>query len=246
MLRLIGEVTGYVLAAEDGEIGRCKDFLFDDTQWAVRYMVADTRKWLPGRKVLISPISLGEPDWDTRRFHVNLTKEQVKHSPPLAEEAPVSRQYEMNWFDYYGWPYYWGAGGLWGAAPYPSALYLKRLEKTLEKETDPEETHIRSVKEVKGYDIQASDGNIGHVDDFILDDESWRIRYLVADTGHWLSGRKVLFAPEWVTQVDWPGMAVWLDVSKNAIETSPEFDPNKPLERSYEARLHEHYGRTFQ
>jgi len=135
MLRLIGEITGYVLAAEDGEIGRCKDFLFDDTQWAVRYMVADTRKWLPGRKVLISPISLGEPDWDTRRFPVKLTKEQVKNSPPLDEEAPVSRQYEIHWFDYYGWPYYWGAGGLWGAAPYPSALYLKRLEKAVEKET---------------------------------------------------------------------------------------------------------------
>ncbi len=233
MLRAIGNLTGYVLAATDGEVGRCKDFLFDDTQWVVRYMVADTRKWLPGRKVLISPISLGEPEWESKRFPVNLTIEQIENSPPLEDDEPVSRQYEINWFDYYGWPYYWGSGGLWGAAPYPSALYLKRLERALAKGPAFEGTYIRSVNEVSGYDIQTDDGHIGRVDDFILDDETWHIRSLVADTGHLLSGRKVLLSSDWIKMVEWVGMAVWMDVNKDSIESLPEYDPSKTMSRTF-------------
>jgi hypothetical protein len=245
MLRSLDALRNYVLAAEDGDIGRCEDFLFDDIHWTIRYMVADTGKWLPGRKVLVSPISLGEPDWASQRLPVRLTKEEIKQSPPLDKDAPVSRQYEIRWFEYYGWPYYWSGGGLWGAAPYPSALYLKRLEKVAEKGIEPEEeTHLRSVKEVTGYQIMATDGDIGHVEDFIVEDELWLLQYLVVDTRNFLpGGRKVLVAPAWVTTVDWGGRSVSVDLIVDAVKNSPEYDPSEPVNREYEIRLYDYHGR---
>jgi hypothetical protein len=107
MLRSVKEVKGYMVQAKDGKIGRCKDFLFDDETWTIRYMVADTGKWLPDKKVLISPVSLGEPDWASNLFPVRLSKKQIEQAPELDENAPVSRQYEIKYHEYYGWPLYW-------------------------------------------------------------------------------------------------------------------------------------------
>jgi hypothetical protein len=245
VLRSVKELRNYVLAAEDGEIGRCDDFLFDDIHWTIRYMVADTRKWLPGRKVLVSPIALGEANWASQRMEVKLTKQQVKGSPPLDTDAPVSRQYEQKWFQYYGWPYYWTGGGLWGAAPYPSAIYFKRLEKVAEEGVEPEEeTHLRSVKEVTDYQILATDGDIGHVEDFIADDDLWLLRYLVVDTKNFLpGGRKVLIPPAWITSVDWVGRSVSVELTVDGVKNSPEYDPTEPINREYEARFYDYHGR---
>jgi hypothetical protein len=248
MLRTAKELMDYVLAAEDGEIGRCRDFLFDDRHWIIRFMVADTGKWLPHRKVLISPIALGNPDAETRFFPVKLTRQQIEDSPPLDQDAPVSRQYEKRWFDYYGWPYYWEGNGSWGIAPYPTKLYLRKKEKRAkkdfaEKAAKPEESHLRSMREVTGYHIQAIDGEIGHVDDFIAEERYWTLRYLVVDTRNWLPGRKVLVAPDWVKEVDWIAGKVSVNLAKEAVKNSPEYDPSEPVNREYEVHLYDYYGR---
>jgi len=242
VLRNIVRLMGYALAAEDGEIGRCHDFLFDDRYWTVRYMVADTGTWLPGRKVLVSPIALGEPDWDAERFPVKLTRKKIEDSPPLEKDAPVSRQYEIKWFNYYGWPYYWVGEGLWGIDPYPHTLYGETGDESQEKEFEPEKSHVRSVKEVTGYHIEASDGKIGHVEDFLVDEQAWSLRYLVVDTRNWLPGRKVLVKPSWVNSVDWADRRVSIALTIESIKNSPEYDPAVPLTPDYESRLHAHYN----
>jgi len=244
MLRSAKDLNGYVLKATDDEIGRCKDFLFDDEEWTVRYMVADTGKWLPGRKVLISPISLGEPDWTSRVFPITLNKEQVENAPSLSEDAPVSRQYEARWFKYYRYPYYWGGDGLWGPGVEPAGLAAgeRGFAETVEEE-DLGDSHLRSVDEVAGYHIQATDGEIGHVEDFILDDLNWTLRYVVVDTRNWLPGRKVLVAPVWVDSVDWAKEKAIVDLTREDVKNSPEYDPAAPVNREYEARLYDFYGR---
>jgi len=242
VLRNISKLMGYALASDDGEIGRCHDFLFDDRYWTVRYMVADTGKWLPGRKVLVSPIALGEPNWEAERFPVKLTRKKIEESPPLEKDAPVSRQYEIKWFNYYGWPYYWVGAGLWGIDPYPHTLYGKTGDKAREKGIEPEKSHLRSVKEVTGYHIEASDGEIGHVEDFLVDEQAWSFRYLVVDTGNWLPGRKVLVKPSWVNSVDWIDRRVKIDLTSEGIKNSPEYDPAVPLTSDYESRLEAHYN----
>jgi hypothetical protein len=242
MLRNVSAITGYILLAQDDEIGRCRDFLFDDESWIIRYMVADTGKWLPGRKVLISPIWLGEPDWSTRRFRVELTRRQIEDSPPLEQDAPVSRQYELIYSKYYGALPYWGGSDVWGVYPYPSLLRVQPDELAGEFE-DLEENHLRSIKEVTGYHIQATDGEIGHVEDFVVDDETWSLRYVVVDTRNWLPGRKVLIRPQWAASVDWAEETLWVDLTTESIQNSPEWDTAAPIRREYERRLHGHYDR---
>lgn len=243
MLRSLNELLGYVLAAKDGEIGRCKDFLFDEEKWVVRYMVADTGKWLPKRKVLISPVSLGQADWASKRFAVELTTDQIENSPSLDEDAPVSRLYEKKFFNYYRWPYYWTGDRLWGFGHYPTELARVADEVREEPDIHPEESRLRSLKEMRGYRIQVKDGEIGHVDDFVADDELWIVRYLVVDTGGWLSGRKVLVARQWIDQVNWKGRTVIVNLSRETVEHSPEFDPSAPVNREYEVEYYDYYGR---
>lgn len=243
MLLSMREIKNYVLGAEDGEIGRCKDFLFDDAYWTVRYMVADTGKWLPGRKVLISPISLNKPDWASKRFAVRLTKKQIEDAPDLDLDAPVSRQYEIKWAKAYGYPIYWTGEDVWGPAETPEMLYDQRFPKGAENGLSANDEHLRSVEEVTGYHIQAIDGDIGHVEDFILDTATWTIRYMAADLLNWLPGRKVLVATEWLTAVGWEERKVAVDLTKAQIKDSPDYDPASPVNRDYEEKLYDFYGR---
>ncbi len=241
MLRSSKELINYTLSAKDGPIGKVKDFFFDDQTWVVRYFVIDTGTWLPGRKVLLIPDVLGEPDWAGQVFPVNLTKEQIQNSPPVEEEKPVSRQNEINLFDYYGWtPYWWHTPGTAGMPGMPGMPVRVPKSKEEEKDYDP---RLRSAKEVTGYHIQASDGEIGHVEDFIVEDSMWTIRYIVVDTRNWLPGKKVLVAPEWNDRIDWDEKKVHTILTREKIKNSPEFDPSTPINREYEVRLYDYYGR---
>ncbi len=244
MLRSTRELKDYVIEAKDGDIGRCHDFLFDDEDWVVRYMVADTGKWIPNRRVLLSPISLGNPRWESKRLPVHLEKDQVEHAPALSESEPVSRQHEAELLNYYGYPYYWVGNALWGPEATPALMkeWVEAAQATPPQEAqgDP---HLRSVDEVTGYHIVATDGEIGHVEEFILDDENWALRYMVVDTRNWLPGRKVLVSPHWVTQLDWSEEKVEVALTREAVEGSPVYDPRQPVNREYETRLYDFYGR---
>jgi hypothetical protein len=241
MIRSIRAMLHADLRALDGGIGRCQDFLFDDSSWTIRYMVADTRKWLPGRKVLISPSAVGDWDWQTDAIPVRLDRDAIKACPPLTSDMPVSRQYEVAIAAYYQWPTYWQGPHLWGGAMSPlveSTVAARPLE-TIEK---PGESHLRSVKEVSGYHIQAVDDTAGHVDDFLLERDTWAIRYLVVDTRNWLPGRKVLISPAWADTIDWKRNRINVGMHRTAIETSPVYDPEHgPPSRDEETALHRHY-----
>lgn len=247
MLHSVRRLRDFTLRATDGEIGAVRDFYFDDARWVVRYLVADTGGWLTGRDVLISPRALGEPDETNGVLPVALMKEQIEQSPDIATDKPIDRQKEGEYYRYYGWAPYWGGPALWGMDALPMAVLAPSaataIEEAIEEERAHSDPHLRSAEDVTGYRIKVTDGEIGHVDDFIVDAESWAIRYFVVDTGKWLlAGRKVLLTPDWITEVDWADHSVALDLTKGAIERSPEFDL-AALNREDEARLHAHYGR---
>jgi hypothetical protein len=104
-------------------------------------------------------------------------------------------------------------------------------------------TRLRSARDVEGHHIAASDGEIGNVEDYIIDDENWFIRYLVVDTGGWLSGRKVLLIPEWIESIHWEERRVYVNLSRAEVQSSPEYDPDATLTREYETSLFEGYKR---
>jgi hypothetical protein len=241
MLRTASHLKGTTLAATDGDIGSVQDLYFDDLTWTVRYLVVDTGTWLPGRQVLISPRSVGAVS-DEERIPVSLTKSQVENSPSTETDKPVDRQYEEEYSRYYGYPYYWTGPYRWGATAYPGeALALPATPDAVIP--PPGDPSLRSVWNVMGYYIEATDGDIGHVEDFIVDTREWAIRYMIVDTRNWWPGKKVLVSPEWIREVSWPESRVYVDMSRDAIQQAPEYDPEQPLAREYEERLFGHHGR---
>jgi hypothetical protein len=243
MLRSMKELKNYVIKATDGDIGTCKDFLFDDGQWKVRYMVADTRRWVPGRKVLVPPHTLGHADWESNQFAVDLTKEQIKRSPGIEANLPVSREKEQQLALHFGWDPYWVRENLPGAAAFPPPL-LNAQSRTATAETEtPKAGALRSMDEVTGYHIEATDGEIGHVEDLIVDDENWTVRYVVVDTRDILPGKKVLIAPRWVKSINWAGHQMSLDLTRDRIKNGPVYDPAAPINREQETHLYDYYGR---
>ena len=246
-------INGSAVVATDGRIGTVSDFLFDDATWSVRWVVVDIGKWLSGRKVLLPPSVLGLPDPGEHNFSVKLTMQQVKDSPDIDTDRPVSRQMETNIFDHYGWSPYWGSGFYMGSFGYvgnamAAAPYLGSRERengiadTLQNEGDP---HLRSMEAVTGYHIHAIDGEIGHVDDFLVEDADWRIHYLVVDTKNWWPGRKVLISPRSAREVDWTEKLVNLNVDRQRVKDGPEYDPSTTVDGAYEKHYHDYfYGDT--
>jgi sporulation protein YlmC with PRC-barrel domain len=224
MLRSIKQLYGDKLSAADGEVGRVKDFYFDDEYWAVRYVVVDTGPWLAGRLVLISPHSFGSFYQNGDSLLVELTRKQIEKSPPIDAHKPVSRQYEEDYYQYYGWPNYWDGLELWGGAGYPVAPlpYSPRRTGPGESSTD-EDSHLRSSKSVAGYHIQTRDGSIGRVTDFMIDDKSWTIRYLVVETGHWFYGKEIVISPSDIERISYEESMVFVTVTQAAIRDAAEY-----------------------
>lgn len=243
MLRSIKGLKGYSLLASDGEIGKVNDFFFDDVSWTIRYLVADTGGWLPGRRVLISPVALGRPDWGTQVLPVSLTRQQIENSPDIDTHKPVSRQHEIELSRQFNWPVYWGdpygAPGALNMFPPPPA----QTEGTIAHPEPTGDPHLQNVKEVLGYNIAAKDGAVGHLDDLIVDDATWIIRYLVVDTGKWLPDKKVLISSQWVEKTVWAEENIAVNLTRETIRSSPPFDPEAPVNREYEIALYDYYGR---
>jgi len=230
MLQIIKQLCGDKLAASDGHIGHVKDLYFDDKSWAVRYLVVDTGSWMPGRLVLISPHAFGGVIEGGKALSVNLTREQIEKSPSTESHKPISRQYEEEYFRYYGWPSYWQGSAVWGMSAFPGALWdtgamsVAPQPELLQSEPSPEnaaknaeDIHLRSAEAVVGYAIAATDGMIGHVKDFMMDEKSWEIRQLVVETGHWFAGKKVLVATGEVESISYEEFKIAVLLTQDAI-----------------------------
>ena len=269
MLRRVTGIHGDALEATDGRIGHVEDLLFDDAQWQIRYMVANTGLFLFGRKVLLHPTTLGSLDWNGHVLNVNLTRDKVKASPGLKDDEPVSRQFETHYYDYYEWPYYWSGLGTIGAQPFgvmgaagvmmnPSLVIPSQHDRgamdnddaSAYRATPPVETgdpHLRSAKEVTGYRIAARDGDLGHIEDFIFEDETWTIRHLAVDTKHWWpADKKVLLPVSFIRDVNWPEMTVTVDLTCDQIRNGPSWNMNAPITSALESELSSYFNSVRQ
>jgi len=250
MLNSVSRIRGTAINALDGDIGKVSEAYFDDQKWVIRYLVVDAGSWLAERKVLISPYSVRHPVETGEPLHVSLTREQVKNSPDIDTHQPISRRHEREYLGYYAYPDYWDGADLWAMGGYPFLPLMPvvpvagQIPPPIdESQIPPEDIHLRSSAHVDGYDIQATDGSIGHVKDFVFDDESWAIRYLVVDTRNWWpGGKKVLIAPGWIREISWTEGSVSVNLTREQVKASPEFDENMVVDRDYERRLYASYG----
>lgn len=240
MLRRLKDLNDYTMSSLDGDWGDVSDFYFDDVRWTVRYLVVDTSGfWEPGSQVLVSPIAFREIDWDSHRIQLRLTQDRVQGSPELDLTRPIPRGYERQYCRYYDLPPYWGQGKVWGGSEYPESLAVDHWRERNEDSTD--ESHLRSVREVTGFHIEGLDGEIGRIRDFVIDDRTWTIRYLVADANAWWRGQSVLLAPHWIEHINFNEGIVRMNMPRRIIQASPEWSPGDPIGKEYELRLRQHY-----
>ncbi|MBV6271970.1 PRC-barrel domain-containing protein [Alcaligenaceae bacterium CGII-47] len=256
MLRTISSLNGHTIRATDGELGHIKKLYLDEDQWTVRYLVVETGAWLFKRAVLLSPYSIKTIDDIDEAIDVSLTREQIKNAPEVDPKTRLSRNAESEYSRYYGYDTYWTGPNVWGTNPYPimrsaSAEGLPPAagfpaNDTLESDAADNGSgfYLRDSDELQRYDIEGSDGDIGHVEDFIFDDESWRVHYLIVDTRNWWpGGKKVLIAIHWIDNINWLDAKVRVNLTREQIKNSPEYDPNVAVDRNYETNLHNYYDR---
>lgn len=235
----IQALKGWSLRARDGDIGTVQQIYFDDAEWRVRYLVVRTGSWLFGRAVLIAPRAVTEVAAEDRRLIVDLSRKQIEESPPFDAEKPVSRHYEELYHRFYGWAPYWSGPGVMGI-PVP----IPPVETEGRPNREPPRPHLRSSDEVVGYDVVTRDGRLGHVEDLLVDDETWDLRYVEVDTRNWWPGKKVLIAPTWLESVDWAERQISVSLNRAALREAPEYDPSVMITPEYEVELFEHYSRA--
>ncbi|NBC30830.1 MAG: PRC-barrel domain containing protein [Spirochaetes bacterium] len=250
MLRNVDHLAGFGLEAQDGPIGKAEHVFFDDDDWTIRYLVVQTGNWIRRKHVLVSPIFITTINWPEETISVNLTQEQIRHSPDVNMKEPISRRQEREFHKHYQAPAYWAGYGLWGTGMHPEDVMAIKPPRKSPAEDSAEgkgdesgEVHLRSSAKVSGYSILAHRGEIGKVSDFIFDDRTWAIRYLVVNTGRFLGGKQVLIAPRWTKEISWKRQQMYVDMENSKIEDAPEYNPDEPVTPEYEQKLFEHYGR---
>jgi len=242
MNRSLNNWIDCTVRATDGDVGTVSQFYFDDLTWSIRYLAVNTGESQSGRNVLISLAALGKPDWKRRVFPVNLTREQVRNSPSTEADEPVSRTHEIDLHDYFAWPIYWG-GGFYVPSPFGMAFPAFGYAATTETPASGVHTldpHLRSTRDLTGCRVHATDGSIGHLEDCLFDDAAWVVRYFVVNTRNWLPDRMVIVSPQWIRAVNWTERTVFVDVTRQAVEKSPRYDPSKALSADYEGKLRDH------
>lgn len=242
-------MTGCGIDATNGSVGSIDDLLFDEETWAIRWLVVSTGVFFAGRRVLLAPSAVLSVDAVDRALGVDITRQQVKESPEIDFDAPVSRRHESSLYSHYGWHPYWappahlGASGIAPVIP-PQPVRSEEAARSPEARVE-DDPHLRSTNEVTGYYVHATDGDIGHVEDIVVDTEAWVIRYVAVDTVNWAPGKKVLIAPTAVTEVIWSTQIVNVDLTREQIQAAPEYLPGQSIDRSYEERYHDHYGYPY-
>jgi len=237
-------LKNFKLSSIDGEIGKVKDLYFEDEYWTIRYLIANTGNWLTGRQVLLSPNSITSINKEEEYINVNLTKSQIENSPNLDSDKPVSKQFEEKYYGYFALPMDgMGMGESGALLPFIPVENYKEMLIASDKEKNEWDPHLRSTHNVTGYYVQGIDDTIGHVDDFIIDDETWEIRYLIIDTQNWLQGKRILLAPQWIESVSWDESKVSVNFRCEDIKQSPEYTEETILNRDFEISLYQHYNR---
>jgi uncharacterized protein YrrD len=261
MLNIVSRLKGFEVQATDGVLGTVSDFLFDDSSWKVRWMVVDTGLWLSGRKVLVHPSAVVSTEYGPGQMIVALKKAQVEGSPDISQDSPVSRQTQNDIYSYYGWDPLWGGamfgpgqhgGPMYGgvargaiASPLSAPVYFGatavREAERGEVGPDDGDPHLRSMAEVTGYHVHATDGHIGHVEDFLVERDTWGVRYLVVDTSNWWIGQHVLISPHAVTDVAWSDRHIGLNIGQGTVRSSPPWNSTNTITGTFEKELRKHY-----
>ncbi len=204
-------INGFRVMAEGGEVGRIHDCFFDESSRHIRYLVVRTGSWLLGRDVIIVPSHVRDLSLEDEQLTTDLTKDELKNSPDVDTEKPISRRREIEYLSYYGMPMYWGSmPGIppTGAPTPPEAA---------PEDGDDTASELRSAREITGYALQSQDGPAGTIKDIVFSPETWAVTHLLVRTGGWFSGKEIAVAIKWVEEIDWSRAVVGVDMPNDRL-----------------------------
>ncbi|MCB0393149.1 MAG: hypothetical protein KDD25_01240 [Bdellovibrionales bacterium] len=237
MIRCLSELTGYDINAIDGKVGSCVDFLFDDQSWTVRHLVVDTGGWIPGRKVIVPPSSINRVNWKDGELDLEFNKKKLEESPSLSKDAPVSRQYEEKYYNYMGWPPYWGLGFTMRSGFNPRNTDIER-----EQSKNTIVTTTRSFKEVLGYEISNKEDTFGSVEDVIVSDANWKVTGFVVRLSKWLPSDRVIMPLSDIEEISWLGQSLNSLKTKEQIKALQKYSPHDGVNAVSEVRFYDYTG----
>jgi hypothetical protein len=240
----------YTAEGSDGELGPVVDFYFDAFNWEVRYLVVDAEPAAFGQRVPLAPDAIVAVDHDGQRVEFDLDADQVRRSPTVEESIPLGRRAESELAKHFGWQTYWEDYPERASDPHAAEVPLSSVpddpaapESRTERHPPETDLALRSATEVFGYAVEALDGTPGQLLDLLVDPEEWVVRYLVVGTEDAPEGRPVLVSPSWVQEIDWDQKRLHVDISADQVTQAPEWQPGQPVDRAFEERVHDHYGR---
>jgi hypothetical protein len=235
MLLKLRDLNGRIVEGRDGKIGTIRAACFDGQAWTVRYWVLDTDGRFGNKELPVSTAAVPDQDFNAGLFCSRLTAEQVQQAPVIDLSKPAPLLEEQAAAEYYGWPRYWENVA---AAHENYAEESGGITCAVAERTGPP---LYDSRAFTGYNVIASDGGIGRVDDFISDSSNWRIRYFIVDTFS-MPGRKVLVAPRWVINVNTFRAEVHVNIAQGLLMNGPEYDPAVPIDQQFERRFCAYYG----
>jgi hypothetical protein len=244
MKRSLKGILDYKVETLDGKSGSTKDFLFDQKLWVVRFVKVDFGSLFTSERKLIPRVFLKTPQWQEKKFTVELNEDEIGKCPDIADHLPVSRKVEEQLFGYYGIDPYW-------TTPYPGHMTMYHPPRPVipPAAPDPEEevdTELRSFSEIEHYHINALDGKLGHIEDLVIDDEEWQVLYAIVDTSNWLPwSKKVMISIDFLDQISYTDGEVSINLKKDTIKSAPEFDPSVPIDEEYEKKVFDFYSRSL-
>jgi hypothetical protein len=226
MLQSVYNLRNNRVCAQDGTIGHVDQFLFDDRTGKARYVVVRFGGWLLGRRVLLKPELIGTMNVPLGRLDVALSRKQIEDCPDIETHPPVSLQHASA--------YRYDNAAMLGCGMFPSSLLVgmswypiqsaDEARAALEDVLAHSDAHLRSTREVIGYRLQARDGAIGHIVDFIIDESTWTFRSVVVDTGTWRPGKRVVLPWQRIEDINWDRSTVEVRVLRSTVKQHPIYD----------------------
>lgn len=256
-LHRLHDLTRQDLTSRDGGTSTVVSVYFDDQDWVVRYFIVRLGGSVPGREVLVPPSATRRLPHQPDSLFLTLTRSELENAPPADSQLPASRHYELQirsqngdrtsrpgqdstrpWdFVCFGWPPHLPQGRL-----FDPTIDTRRQAPPNHPIAKAKQPHLHSSRTVTGYHIHARDGEIGHVEDFILEEPDWTVRYLAVNTRNWLPGKHVLIPPARVIDLNWALRLVIVDLDRETILNAPSYDNHKPIVHSDQLALNGHFG----
>lgn len=201
------QLLGYKISAIDGEIGKVKEFYFDETSWTVRYIIVETGSLFFGRKVMISTQAIIDAQWETEHFLTNMTIQQIENSPKVDDGKQLTRGQEILLNQHYNWKSYWDA--------------------SIQKIADGSNSYLVHANDLTGYQLIASDGQVGNIKDLIVAKASWKINSIVIDAFKTSPAKEILLSPKWIKEINADRSAAVSDHTTAEIKSNPAYNPER-------------------